>query len=478
MSNDTDWFRTDKEGLARLLERKGKAHAVLELIQNAWDEPGVTRVEVRLDEHGKRGRSTLVVDDDAPNGFTDLSDAYTLFAPSNKVTDATKRGRFNLGEKLLLSICDSAEVRSTTGGWRFTETEGRKRIRTKRDYGSRIEAVIRLTAKERQEVAGLVKTLLPPVGIVTTFNGVALDTRKPVRTFTATLPTEIGDYDGILRRTRRATTVRLFEPLADEQAHIYEMGIPVVEHEGRWHVDVGQKVPVTLQRDNVTPAYLREIRVAILNAVHDLITKSDAASVWVKDATSDDRVSGEAFTTMVTKRYGEKVVVADPSDPGASMEAMGKGYQVITGGMFSGDQWRQFKRHEVAKPAGQVTPSRDSIETSPDGVPPIPEDEWTDGMRVVADYAQRLALDLLGTPVNVWVERVNQGYQAAYSPGLLRLNLRHLGHRFFDRPDQHAVDSLLLHEYAHHVAKVHLSEQFHDEVCRLGALLRDSSVRL
>ncbi len=31
-----NWFEVAKEGLARLLERRGKHFAVLELLQNAW----------------------------------------------------------------------------------------------------------------------------------------------------------------------------------------------------------------------------------------------------------------------------------------------------------------------------------------------------------------------------------------------------------------------------------------------------------
>ena len=58
----------DKQGLARILERKGKEFALFELIQNSWDEPGVTEVNVRLEYCG-RNKALLVVEDDAPEGF-------------------------------------------------------------------------------------------------------------------------------------------------------------------------------------------------------------------------------------------------------------------------------------------------------------------------------------------------------------------------------------------------------------------------
>src|SRR5438876_6624914 len=94
-----NWFEVDKQGLAKLLERKGKEFALFELIQNGWDEPGVTKVSVSLEYVG-HNKARLVVEDDAPEGFKDLSHAFTLFASSTKTANPEQRGRFNLGEKL------------------------------------------------------------------------------------------------------------------------------------------------------------------------------------------------------------------------------------------------------------------------------------------------------------------------------------------------------------------------------------------
>jgi len=113
-----NWFEVDKEGLARLLERRGKHFAVLELLQNAWDQ-NVTQVSVRLEPIDGRPRAWLQVEDDDPEGFKDLSHVFTLFADSNKKADPGKRGRFNLGEKLVLAICDQATISTTKGTIHF-----------------------------------------------------------------------------------------------------------------------------------------------------------------------------------------------------------------------------------------------------------------------------------------------------------------------------------------------------------------------
>ena len=144
--NQEAWFAVDRRGLSKLLERKGKEFILFELLQNAWDE-NTKRVNVTLERIEETRSAKLMVEDDNPDGFADLSHAYTLFAESKKNVDATKRGRFNLGEKLVLALCHEAELRSTKGGFRFDDS-GRHAIRAKRPTGSVFTATLKLTDEE------------------------------------------------------------------------------------------------------------------------------------------------------------------------------------------------------------------------------------------------------------------------------------------------------------------------------------------
>src|SRR5438046_1362539 len=108
-----NWFDVDKAGLAAQLERRGKSFALFELIQNAWDS-GTDKVNVRLAPIEGSPYATLEVEDFG-EGFADLGESYRMFAKSRRAGDAEKRGRFNLGEKLVLSLCRQAVITSTCG---------------------------------------------------------------------------------------------------------------------------------------------------------------------------------------------------------------------------------------------------------------------------------------------------------------------------------------------------------------------------
>src|SRR5258707_138005 len=153
------WLEVDLQGLAKLLVKRGKAFALFELIQNSWDTDA-TEVFVSLKPIPGVPKASLVVEDDDPHGFQDISHAWTLFAESAKKADASKRGRFNLGEKLVLACCDSAIVSSTSGSVAF-DKDGRHALRSRRERGSRFEATIRMTREEYAAASRALATLIP-----------------------------------------------------------------------------------------------------------------------------------------------------------------------------------------------------------------------------------------------------------------------------------------------------------------------------
>lgn len=78
------WFEVDKEGLRQTLGRKSKSFALFELLQNAFDEDGCKRVDVTLPPP-ENGMSTLIVRDDSPTGYRDLSKSGQQLAGDKRI---------------------------------------------------------------------------------------------------------------------------------------------------------------------------------------------------------------------------------------------------------------------------------------------------------------------------------------------------------------------------------------------------------
>ena len=470
------WFEVDKQGLAWLLERKGKEFVLFELIQNAWDEPGVTQVRVTLERRG-RNLACLVVEDDAPEGFKDLSHAFTLFADSAKKANPEQRGRFNLGEKMVLAISDEVTIRTARGGLRFDES-GRHTLRTGQPKGSRVECVLKMTAEQCRTIEAQVRKLIPPPAIATLFNGVPLEPRLPLKEFKTTLPTEVASEDGFLRRVNRETTIRLFNVPAGETAMLYELGIPVVETGDKWHCDIGQKVPLTLDRENVPLAFLRQVRVAILNQMHAQLEPEDVNSEWAETAIASPDCTPEAVRSYLRTRFGEKRVSFDPSDPEANKLAVSRGYTVVHGSMMSAGAWKNARSAQAILPAGQVTPSAKTWtgEGNPEAVAFddwIPESKWTAGMREIAAFAKQVGEKVLSRVITVkFCATPHHLGAASYGPnGDLVFNKFRLGAEWFDRGVTEQVIRLLMHEFGHDSSPDHLSSDYHEALCRIGARL-------
>jgi hypothetical protein len=346
----SNWFTVDKAGLAAILERRGKAWALFELIQNAWDS-GTRQVNVRLDPVPNEPYAMLSVEDFG-EGFGDFTQAHTMFARSSRASDPEKRGRFNLGEKLVLACCRWAEITTTTGTLTFVDDGTRRTRPLSRSEGTLFSAKIRMTRDEYRECSDAINQLIPPVE--TLFNGSELHRPTPFCTFQAKLPTEIADQDGQLRRTVRTTTVEVYEPEDGLFGDLLELGIPVVDLESPYRINVLQKVPLNMDRDNVTPGFLRAVHAALLNNIHERLTPGQAATPWAQEAAGDARATKEAVKSVVTKRFGDRAVIANPADPMANASAASLGFTVVPGGAFSANTWANVKKHEILIPSSRM----------------------------------------------------------------------------------------------------------------------------
>ncbi|MBX9790524.1 MAG: ATP-binding protein [Pirellulales bacterium] len=451
-----------------------KGRLLGELLQNAFDE-NVTLVKVSLQPQSGRSAVDLVIEDDSPDGFRELDHAYRLFAESAKKGDPTKRGRFNLGEKIVLAHCESAEIASTTGKIVFLPTgERQDRPRRKRERGTVFKAVLKLTRAELDEVNCYLRSILVPAGIQLEVNGQQLPSRVPVRTLSTQIETIIADDSGVLRERVRKTEVEIHDVLPGEMATLYEMGLPIITTGDKYHVNVLQKVPQSLSRDGVKPAYLRKLRTAVINAMHELLDEEDVNAAWVQEATSSPDCSDDAMARFLDLRFGENRASYDPSDREAGHAIQAGGGTVVTGRMLNGQQWENARRANAIQPAGVIHPSPKAYGNDPNApsAKEIHPDDWTPAMQNVVAYTRFLASELMGVNLRVRIVETGNSFLACYGGAELHFNLRHLGRDWFFQGASEAVDRLLIHEFGHQYCGDHLDDAYHDALCRLGAKLK------
>jgi hypothetical protein len=193
-------------------------------------------------------------------------------------------------------------------------------------------------------------------------------------------------------------------------------------------VSVEQKIPVSLDRTGlVTPGYLRDLRALVLNETADRLSADDAAEGWVDDALEDEQVTAEAVTRVLDQRYGINRVVFDPSDTEANRAAQARGFTVIPPRAFSKAAWKNVRRYEAARPAGQIMPSPKPFHPDGSELVTIDPADYTPPQVAFVKSVTALHERLIGRSISVVLaDDRGWGFAGAYGNGRLTLNMASL----------------------------------------------------
>jgi hypothetical protein len=466
-----NWFEVDKNGLSKIVSRKPKYFVLFELLQNAWDEDSkIVKLNISKEKNAKL--ADISIEDDNPSGFSNLTHSFTLFAESAKKSNPNKRGRFNLGEKLVLSLCHEASIESTTGTIEFN-SQGRKKTKKKRNHGTIFKAKIKMTNQEVSEALEAINMLIPPNNIKTFINNVELEIRKPIKTFEMQLATELSNQEGFIKKTKRKSLVEVYVS-KNNIGWIYELGIPIVETGDQYNINVMQKVPLNLERDNVNPAYLKSIRTGVLENTIEIMSSEDTTQNWVSDALSSKNINSNTVKELITKKYGDRAVIYDPSDSEANKLAFSQGYTVIHGRQLNKEQWENIRKSSAMLPAGQVTPSPKPFSDDPNAKILIMHErcDWNKEEISLIAKLETLSKILINKKVKFRIANDSEwGFNGSFSRGdvTMILNKAALGKKWFSLEITEDVLRLLIHELGHYYASDHLSSEYHDALCKLGS---------
>jgi hypothetical protein len=466
-------FEVSTDGLRETQSGKPKYVIIRELLQNALDEEITTcNIELKYEQ----GKAKITVTDDSAEGFRDMSDSYTLFATTYKRGDVKKRGKFNFGEKQVICLCDYARIISTKGGVEFFVLKGeRKNLKKKRDTGSEVYVEVKMTHEEYASCVEYCSDIIVPENINVKVSyakpntdaliGKLIDRPSCHKKFSAKLLTEVKEGDE-MRNVSRDTEVHVYHP-HNTKTYIYEMGIPICEIECDYSIDVQQKVPLSADRDKVDAKYLKIIYGEVLNHVCDEIKPEQSSNIWIRDGFSSDRAYKETRQDIITKRFGEKALIANPNDRRSMDEAISNNYNVIYGSEMSGEEWSRVKENGLLVSTSQQFKCgvAEGKMVSPD-----------ENQKMIAVFCRKVSKDMLGISISVkFYDSPDATVIADYSSerNELRFNVAHISDAMFasvnGRVGQEMLD-LIIHELGHS-AGMHYEHSYHDCITLLGSKL-------
>lgn len=443
-------FEVCTEGMRELQLGREPWQLAKEVVSNAWDE-NTSMCQVWLKSLTSRTAYFSVYDNG--KGFKDISDAWTLMKHTDKRLHPEVRGRFNIGEKEILSVAQAAKITTAGKVILFPKTGGRRvRANQKPFHGTLVEVWVLWGANQVKETIDRLKRMLPPKGIQYEVNGETIFPKTPHKTTQGVLETVIQPRPGEpMVTTRRITQLEIYQPLNGTKPELFEMGIPVQTIDCPYSVNVLQKIPLPPNRDTVKDSYLQDVYALVLNATAEEV--QDAAANWTRMAIEDPKTSPEAVKTMVTKRYGDKVALWS-SDTRSNEKAMLAGYTIVHGSTLSEAERGVFQSEQVGiRHTSDIFPINYAFAES------LSEEQLTKGMKMVRQYAKQLYRGLFGKELRVsFFDNSKIAGDANFGYGQIEFNIGRLGKHWFHMiiqpqpgvfvPEPQHTE-LLIHEFAH-----------------------------
>jgi hypothetical protein len=509
MADTEGWLQISTEGFASFNQSRPPSHLVKELVQNALDAIGDASGTIFLD-YRHDGRLFHVACRDSGSGILDLSAMRVVYL-TFKTDSHLKRGRFGRGFKEILSVAKSACVTSGAETIEFAIEEGRQITRTGKSgkpiAGSHVSMTFDWPSGTVEEFDRYFSRFLIPKNASLLLNGKRVKPREVRHRIEAQLTTEIYNPEShSWQKPRRKTFIELTALKGDEEAFIYEMGIPVALAEWTvpFHANVLQRVPMNPNRDALASGYAKRIHSACLPALLPELDKEAVTADWVGAAGME--VAPEVQKEIVAKAFGENAV--------RSVPAMGKrdfdddahriGASVVKTAQMSGGFREMAKAHlptakeavakEEARVAAEIAAHRFDAADAKDRNDR--RHAWIEkrGGKARVDrclsfavwFCQKLvdSTDVKGKPVTGALALGNDPaylhmgvgrFLANWSAGN-QLTLALECDCFWKDPIGAEALAILIHEAAH-AQNQHHGKSFHDEVERLGGVAAEIMFR-
>lgn len=258
------------------------------------------------------GEDSITVVDDGPGGVDDERLVYTVFL-SQKAEDPTSRGRMGRGLKELIASMTSATV-ETVGTTVHFAPDGRHTSENDRTDGTRLTLRRSFGPEEIERARDTLRLCIQPKGVKLEVDGRPVRRPRTVLALSSCELETVVIHEGVERAATRASTVSLYTPRRGEQAHLYEMGLPIEAWSVPWHVDVHQRIPLVEGREGAPERFRLSLRAVLLEAlIHRYLDKRDLRADWVQEVLARWPVKTSVLDAYVSKVFPRGAVLGGTS---------------------------------------------------------------------------------------------------------------------------------------------------------------------
>ena len=294
------WFEISDEGWRHQASQRPLGRVLLEAVQNAFDAEAST-VALTL------GETRLVVEDDSSEGFVDGRLVYTVFLTDK--TGKSKRGRFGRGLKELIGAMRAARVETVGVTIRF-DADGRHEEPSARTRGTRIELERDFEPAELDEARRLLRLCIPPAGTTLRVDGEVVERPRGILTLGSCELETVVMEAGVERAMRGHTEVSVFLPAEGDAPHLLELGVPVQAWEVPWHVDIGQRVPLSSGREAVPDRFALRLKGLLLESmIHRYLDTRDLRADWVHEVIAGYPLPASVLDAYVSRAFPKGAVL-------------------------------------------------------------------------------------------------------------------------------------------------------------------------
>lgn len=447
------WFDIDNDGWKRMNAGRPPYELVKELIQNVLDEKFNT---VNINYSVIDNVFKLCIEDDIEGGFSNSSLITTVFMTS-KEDSHLKRGRKGRGLKEFLSVCKNATVETVGKTVKFCDNGTRKEYTNDRTIGTKISCEIVEDGWNQNtitEINDFLKRVIVYSGKIFVNGRLIKEKVRIAKKDKCALNTQI-IKDNKQIEVHGYTTISIYNKNGKD-GWIYEMGIPVCVTDIPYDIDIHQRIPLNDNRNEVSKYYLRAVKLYVVQALINDITKKDYIGWASETFNSYYNYNIEERRIILNKFSEDKTLLIKSKSRIINDKARQKGYDLFDVSMYS-DGLKDFFENEMVTADSKIS-DIEKFTKELDVEPTEMESKFINELETLIKNAigADIKICIMEKPKDTISDNVTLAIHTYIDNcSFIKFNRLSVGKKVFENPYGEKALDILIHELGHEDSSEH-----------------------